>query len=130
MVFSVFPAFLTAVLNAGAASLGLVDGFAEALSNLFKLFAGNLSDKVQSRKPLVVAGYVLSVLTRPFYMLVSTVGGAFGLRALDRVGKDSGMRRETPLFPFQRQKKNLGNRSATTGRWIHWVPSSVRLSPS
>ena len=87
MVFSVFPPFFTAVLKAGAKSLGLVDGIAEGLSNLFKIYSGNISDRLQSRKPLVVFGYVLSVLTRPFYGLVSTVGGALGLRVLDRIGK-------------------------------------------
>jgi len=87
MVFSVFPAFFTSVLKAGAASLGLVDGVAEGLSNFFKVYSGNLSDKLQSRKPLVVFGYVLSVLTRPFYIFFSTVSGALGLRVLDRVGK-------------------------------------------
>jgi len=87
MVFSVFPAFFTSVLKTGAASLGLVDGVAEGLSNFFKIYSGNLSDKWQSRKPLVVFGYVLSTLTRPFYVFFSTVGGALGLRVLDRVGK-------------------------------------------
>src|ERR1035437_9364131 len=87
MVFSVFPAFFTSVLKAGAGSLGLVDGIAEAASNLFKVYSGSLSDRFQKRKPLVVAGYALSVVTRPFYIFVSTVGGALGLRFVDRVGK-------------------------------------------
>ena len=87
MIYAVFPAFFTAVLGAGAASLGLVDGVAEAASNIFKIYSGNLSDKLQARKPLVIAGYSLSVLTRPFYIFVFTVPGALGLRFLDRVGK-------------------------------------------
>jgi len=87
MVFSVFPAFFTAVLHSGAASLGLVDGIAEAASNFFKIYSGALSDRFQRRKPWVAAGYTLSVVTRPFYIMVSTVGGALGLRFLDRVGK-------------------------------------------
>ena len=87
MVFAVFPAFFTSVLKAGAGSLGLVDGIAEFASNLFKIYSGALSDRFQKRKPLVVAGYALSVATRPFYILVASVGGALGLRVLDRVGK-------------------------------------------
>lgn len=87
MVYAVFPAFFTSVLHAGAASLGLVDGIAEAASNFFKIYSGNLSDQFQKRKPLIVAGYALSVATRPFYVLVSTVGGALGLRFVDRMGK-------------------------------------------
>lgn len=87
MIFSIFPAFFTSVLQAGAASLGLVDGIAEAASNFFKAYSGNLSDRFQKRKALVVSGYTLSVLTRPFFMLISTVSGALSLRLLDRVGK-------------------------------------------
>jgi MFS family permease len=87
MVFAVFPAFFISVLKAGAASLGLVDGVAESVSNLFKIYSGNLSDRLQKRKLLVVLGYALSVVTRPFYIVVSTVSAALGLRVLDRVGK-------------------------------------------
>lgn len=87
MVFSVFPAFFIAVLHVGAASLGLVDGTAEAASNLFKIYSGTLSDRLGSRKPLVLAGYAVAVATRPFYALVSSVPGALSLRFLDRVGK-------------------------------------------
>ena len=108
MVFSVFPAFFTSVLKAGAASLGLVDGLAEGLSNFFKIYSGNLSDKLQSRKPLVVAGYVLSVLTRPFYMLVGTVGGALGLRVLDRVGKGFRDAPRDAIISLSSPKEELG----------------------
>ncbi len=87
MIFSVFPAFFTSVLGAGAASLGLVDGIAEASSNFFKIYSGALSDRLQNRKFLIVGGYGLSVATRPFYIFVSSVGGALALRFLDRVGK-------------------------------------------
>jgi len=90
MVYSIFPAFFTHVLKAGATSLGIVEGFSEAISNIFKAYSGNLSDKSQRRKSFVVWGYALSTLTRPFYILTSTVAGVFGLRFLDRFGK--GMR--------------------------------------
>ncbi len=108
MVFAVFPAFFTAVLKAGAASLGMVDGIAEGLSNFLKIYSGNLSDKLQSRKPLVVAGYVLSVLTRPFYIFVSTVAGALGLRVLDRVGKGLRDSPRDAIISFSAPKEELG----------------------
>jgi MFS family permease len=108
MVFAVFPAFFTAVLKAGAASLGMVDGIAEGLSNFLKIYSGSLSDKLQSRKPLVVAGYVLSVLTRPFYIFVSTVGGALGLRVLDRVGKGLRDSPRDAIISFSSPKEELG----------------------
>ena len=87
MIYSIFPAFFTSVLKAGAGSLGMVDGIAEAASNFFKIYSGHLSDRWERRKPLVVAGYALSVMTRPFYVMISTVGGVLGLRFVDRIGK-------------------------------------------
>ncbi|HAT68762.1 MAG: hypothetical protein A2481_00975 [Candidatus Yonathbacteria bacterium RIFOXYC2_FULL_47_9] len=87
MILAIFPAFFTSVLKAGAGSLGLVEGFADGAANIIKIYAGRLSDSTQKRKPFMVAGYALSVVTRPVYLLVSSVGGVVGLRFADRVGK-------------------------------------------
>lgn len=108
MVYSVFPAFFTSVLNAGAASLGIVEGFAEAASNIIKVYSGNLSDKIQKRKQFVVWGYTLSTLTRPFYIFTSTVGGVFGLRFLDRVGKGTRDAPRDAIISFSTPKSELG----------------------
>ena len=108
MVYAVFPAFFTSVLHAGAGSLGLVDGVAEAASNIFKIYSGRLSDRFQKRKPLVVAGYAISIITRPFYVLAASVGGALGLRFLDRVGKGV---REAPrdaILSLSSPKEEIG----------------------
>lgn len=87
MVLSVFPAFFVSVLKAGAGSLGLVEGIAEGAANIIKIYSGRLSDLIRKRKPFIVAGYSLSVLTRPLYVFVSNVAGVVGLRFADRVGK-------------------------------------------
>lgn len=108
MVFSIFPAFFIAVLHAGAASLGLVDGVAEATSNLFKIYSGSLSDRLGRRKPLVVSGYALSVATRPFYILVSTVGGVLGLRVVDRLGKGLRTAPRDAIISLSSEKNELG----------------------
>jgi len=87
MILSIFPAFFAGVLKAGAASLGVVEGIADAGSNFIKIFSGKLSDKIQKRKIFVVLGYSLSTLTRPFYIWSSTVNHVLGLRLTDRIGK-------------------------------------------
>jgi hypothetical protein len=132
MVFSVFPAFFTAVLKAGAASLGLVDGIAEAASNFFKIYSGSLSDRFQSRKPLVVAGYLLSVTTRPFYIVVATVGGALGLRFLDRVGKGLRNPPRDAIISLSSSREELGGSlPPSPSESSPWLPSfSSRTSQS
>lgn len=87
MVASVFPAFFVSVLKSGAASLGLVEGVAEAASNLIKIYSGRWSDRIERRKVFAVAGYTLSVFTRPFYVFAHSVGMVVGIRLTDRIGK-------------------------------------------
>jgi MFS family permease len=108
MVFSIFPAFFTSFLHAGAQSLGLVSGIAEGFSNLFKIYSGNLSDKFQKRKPFVVFGYALAVLTRPFYIFANTVSFALGLRILDRVGKGLRDAPRDAIVSFSTPKEEMG----------------------
>jgi MFS family permease len=86
-IYPLLPFFLTTVLGAGAVSLGIIEGAAEAISSVLKIISGRLSDRWQRRKPIVVAGYGLSALARPFISLARTWGIVFLLRFIDRIGK-------------------------------------------
>lgn len=90
MVHSVMPAFLTIALGAPPIFVGFVEGFADALASVLKVYFGWLSDKLRKRKILAIIGYALSTLTRWFLALVANFWQVFILRAIDRVGK--GMR--------------------------------------
>lgn len=87
MILSAFPAFFTSVLKAGAASLGLVEGIADGASNILKIYSGQLSDKLKRRRIFIFIGYGMSVVIRPFYMVMGSVAGVLGLRVIDRIGK-------------------------------------------
>jgi len=87
MVQSVMPAFLTAVLGAPALFVGFIEGSADAIASVLKLFSGWFSDKIRKRKLPAVVGYVLSVATRPFLALMANYWQVFGLRVVDRIGK-------------------------------------------
>ncbi len=87
MVQSVMPVFITSVLGAPAFFVGLIEGVADALSSVLKVFSGWFSDKIGRRKLPTVLGYVLSVATRPFLALVSGFWQVFELRVVDRIGK-------------------------------------------
>src|SRR3990167_3669236 len=71
MVQSVMPVFLTTVLGAPAFFVGFIEGVADALSSVFKLISGWISDKFGKRKTPAVLGYSLSTLTRLF-LIVTT----------------------------------------------------------
>jgi MFS family permease len=86
-IYPLLPFFLISVLGASAVSLGVIEGAAEAISSVLKVIAGRLSDRWRRRKPIVVAGYALSALARPFISLATGWPVVFALRFIDRVGK-------------------------------------------
>ncbi|MHA2393941.1 MAG: MFS transporter [Promethearchaeota archaeon] len=73
--------------NNPAFYLGLIAGVTTALSNILKGVSGWMSDKVNKRKPFVVAGYTISNLSKPFIGLAPSWQVVLGLKATDRVGK-------------------------------------------
>jgi len=87
MVQSVMPLFLTTVLKAPAAAVGIIEGTADALASVLKLFSGWLSDRVRKRKSLAIVGYAISVAVRPFLALATAFSQVFALRVVDRIGK-------------------------------------------
>jgi len=87
MLYPITPIFLTSVLGASMASLGLVEGVAEAAASLLKSYSGRLSDRVGKRKPFVVSGYLLSALAKPIIGLATIWGHVLFARVLDRIGK-------------------------------------------
>lgn len=58
------PLFLTTSLGMSPTFVGAVEGTAEAVSILLRGLSGWLSDRMASRKPLVVSGYMLSVASQ------------------------------------------------------------------
>jgi len=87
MITPLLPVFLTAVLGAGPAVVGLVEGLAEATASVLKLVSGRLADRGVSAKGLVVGGYGVSNACRPLIGLATGWGAVLLLRFLDRVGK-------------------------------------------
>lgn len=88
MVYPLLPFFLQPILGAGyAATLGIIEGAAESVSSLLKLFSGGWSDRAGRRKGFVLVGYTLAVLTRPLLALVSAPWHLAVLRIGDRFGK-------------------------------------------
>ena len=88
MVTPLIPIFLATTLVSGPIVLGAVEGIANAVAAALRLWAGRYSDVSGGRrKPLAVAGYVVSNLMRPLLALATTWWHVVLIRALDRVGK-------------------------------------------
>jgi len=87
MVINILPLYLVNVLGVGANVIGLIEGIAESIASLLKLFSGWFSDQLQARKWLAVTGYAISAITKPFFYIASTWQAIAVVRWTDRVGK-------------------------------------------
>ncbi len=86
MIYPLIPMYVAA-LGSGALLLGVIEGVAETTAALLKLISGIISDKVGKRKLLVLLGYTISTIARPFTGVVSTAWEIVFVRMFDRVGK-------------------------------------------
>jgi MFS family permease len=87
VIYPLLPVFLSLTLGASPGIVGLIEGAAESMSSLLKLFAGHFSDRRGKRKVFVVFGYALSSFTRPLLAFAGSWSQVLGLRLADRVGK-------------------------------------------
>jgi len=86
-VHSLLPMLLASGLGASALTIGLIEGAAEALVLVTKVFSGYLSDAIGKRKPLVLLGYGLAAAVKPLFPLADSVASITAARLLDRFGK-------------------------------------------
>src|SRR5437016_4358146 len=86
MAYWILPAFLVS-LGAGPAALGLIEGIAESVAALGKLFSGYLTDLLPRRKPIVVFGYVLANAVKPLLALGTRWWHVLVVRFADRTAK-------------------------------------------
>jgi MFS family permease len=87
MIHSLLPLFMVTVLGTSAMMVGLVEGLAESLALVVKVFSGTLSDYLGKRKGLALFGYALGAFTKPLFAVASGIDLVLTARLLDRVGK-------------------------------------------
>ncbi|HMJ07498.1 MAG TPA: MFS transporter, partial [Pyrinomonadaceae bacterium] len=87
IIYPLLPAFLALTLGAGPFAIGLIEGFAESIASVLKLFSGYLSDKFGNRKLPVFLGYSLAAIVRPLLSFVTSWPQVLVVRMADRVGK-------------------------------------------
>lgn len=87
IIYPLLPAFLALTLGASPFAIGLIEGFAESVASILKLFSGYLSDKFGTRKLPVFVGYSLAAVTRPLLAFVTSWQQVLVVRMVDRAGK-------------------------------------------
>ncbi len=134
MVLPLLPSFITTVLGGGPAALGRMEGMAEAVASLLKLWSGRQVDGGRPCRPWILAGYGLSGFIRPFMGMATSVDAVVLIRAGDRVGKGlrtsprdvllgaaAPLEHRAQVFGFHRAMDHAG---AVIGSLLGWVALS------
>ena len=108
MLYPVLPVFLTQTLKASGSIVGLVDGVAQAAQNIVQGFSGALSDKLQKRTFIALAGYLLAAVAKPLMGLSRVWQGVLGARLLDRIGAGTRSAPRDALIASSVDEKNRG----------------------
>jgi MFS family permease len=125
MIYPLLPALLKGLMATSyeqiSLALGVIEGIAEAISSILKLFAGSWSDHTGRRKGWIVAGYSIAAVARPLLGLVVLPWQVLACRVGDRLGKgirtsarDAVIAESTPppirgwAFGFLRAMDHLG----------------------
>ena len=77
MIHALLPIYLVSVMGASMEAIGVIEGVAEAIASILKVFSGALSDRLGRRKTLAVIGYGLAALSKPIFPArrVARLGG-------------------------------------------------------
>ena len=87
MVYPLIPLYLTAVFGATPALVGVIEGIAESLASLLKVFSGYISDRFQHKKAIAFCGYAAGLLYKAALIFAGSWGGVLAARVIDRFGK-------------------------------------------
>jgi len=83
---AVMPAFL-ATMGVAAAWLGLIEGVSDGLSSFAKMASGYYTDRFRRRKPIAVAGYVVTALGTAAFGLAAAAWHVLLARSLAWLGR-------------------------------------------
>jgi len=87
MVYPLIPLYLTTSFGATPVLVGIIEGIAESVASLLKVFSGYISDKYNRKKPLAFFGYASGLLYKLALLFAGSWVGILGARMIDRFGK-------------------------------------------
>ena len=87
MVYPIIPLYLTAVFGATPALVGVIEGIAESVASLLKVFSGYISDRFQKKKAIAASGYATSLIYKVLLIVAASWMGVLLARVIDRIGK-------------------------------------------
>ncbi len=123
MVYPLLPVFLVNTLGASPAVLGVIEGIAESLASLTKVFSGFWSDRIKRRRPFTIFGYAGSGVGKLFLYLATGWHAVLLGRIIDRFGKGV---RTAPRDAIIADSAEAGKRGAAYG--LHRAMDTIGAS--
>ena len=87
MVYPLIPLYLSSRFGATPLLVGFIEGIAESLASLLKVFSGYLTDRTQKKKPIAFLGYSTGLIYKLALIFANSWIAILGARVIDRVGK-------------------------------------------
>lgn len=107
IITTLLPVFVVYILHEGVDKLGIVIAVATFVSYIFRILFGYLSDKLHIVKPFVVAGYLVSAITKPLLAFASAYFSVALLRGAERMGKAvRSASKDSLISSFVKEKKH------------------------
>ena len=108
MVYPLIPLYLVSTFGATPALIGVIEGIAESLASLLKVFSGYLTDRFQKKKAIAFSGYATGLVYKIALIFASSWLGILGARVIDRLGKGIRTAPRDVLVSESAGKDNMG----------------------
>jgi len=108
MVYPLIPLYLVYTFGATPALVGLIEGIAESLASLLKIYSGFLTDKFQKKKLIAFCGYAAGLVYKIALIFASSWLGILGAKIIDRLGKGIRTSPRDVLVSESTDSKNMG----------------------
>ena len=126
MVYPLIPLYLTAALGATPVLVGLIEGIAESIASLLKVFSGYISDRFQHKKAIAFSGYATGLLYKIALIFATSWNGILSARVIDRFGKGIRTAPRDVMVSESADQNNMG-KSFGIHKMLDMAGSAMRI---
>jgi len=108
MVYPLIPLYLVGTFGATHVLVGIIEGIAESLASLLKVYSGYLTDRLKKKKLLAFFGYAAGLVYKAGLLFASSWLGILGARVIDRFGKGIRTAPRDVLVSESADSQNMG----------------------
>ena len=108
MVYPLIPLYLVGTFGATHVLVGIIEGIAESLASLLKVYSGYLTDRFQKKKLIAFSGYAAGLVYKAALLFAGSWIGILGARVIDRLGKGIRTAPRDVLVSESADKENMG----------------------